>query len=206
MILEKRGKFKKGDTYINSKYIGAKYNRWTLVEFSHKQLYGGNKERQFWKCKCDCGTEKIMFPDSIIRGRSKSCGCYNKEVKFKKRGNESTLSINSKYAQYRHGATSRNLDFKLTIEEFSKLTTSNCYYCNSEPKITNFVNKKAKTIRKWTYCLNGIDRIDNNIGYITNNCVPCCSQCNSAKMDYSFPEFKSWINKIYNETILKNKT
>lgn len=205
MILTKKTKFKKGDIYINPKLIGAKYNRWTIVKFSHKAPYGGTKERQFWLCRCECGTEEIKFPDSIIRGRSKSCGCYNKEVKFKKRGEESILSINSKYAQYRHGATSRNLDFQLTIDEFSKLVTSNCYYCNSEPKPTNFVNKKAKTIRKWTYCLNGVDRKDNNIGYILDNCVPCCSQCNSAKMDYSFQEFKSWVTKVYNETVLNKK-
>lgn len=33
----------------------------------------------FWKCKCDCGNEKIISGNVLTQGKAKSCGCYNKE-------------------------------------------------------------------------------------------------------------------------------
>ncbi len=36
--------------------------------------------RRLWRCRCDCGIEKIIYPNSLISGRSKSCGCYRSEV------------------------------------------------------------------------------------------------------------------------------
>lgn len=33
------------------------------------------KNKVYWKCKCDCGSEKIVRGDSLTRGIIKSCGC-----------------------------------------------------------------------------------------------------------------------------------
>lgn len=35
--------------------------------------------KSYWLCKCDCGKEKIIRSDSLIGGKSISCGCYQKE-------------------------------------------------------------------------------------------------------------------------------
>jgi hypothetical protein len=32
-----------------------------------------------WRCKCDCGNEKIVNGSSLRRGKVKSCGCYKDE-------------------------------------------------------------------------------------------------------------------------------
>jgi hypothetical protein len=39
---------------------------------------------------------------------------------------------------------------------------------------------------------NGIDRLDNALGYTTANSVPCCKPCNQAKNDRSVDEFRDW--------------
>ena len=44
----------------------------------------------------------------------------------------------------------------------------------------------------------GIDRFDNDNGYIISNCVPCCWMCNNMKSSYTDKEFMNQINKIYN--------
>jgi len=44
---------------------------------------------------------------------------------------------------------------------------------------------------------NGIDRVDNAIGYLTDNCVACCKVCNRAKLQMSKNEFFDHIKKIY---------
>ena len=35
-----------------------------------------------WLCKCDCGNQKIIAGQSLIRGVSKSCGCYRNTSEF----------------------------------------------------------------------------------------------------------------------------
>lgn len=52
--------------------------------------------------------------------------------------------------------------------------------------------------------LNGIDRVNNDLGYINNNVVSCCKTCNLAKSSLTLIEFKNWINNLIKHT-LKNE-
>lgn len=51
--------------------IGKKYNRLTIMEFSHYNKYN----RPCWKCSCDCGKEVVVSQGSLVTGHTKSCGC-----------------------------------------------------------------------------------------------------------------------------------
>ena len=55
---------------------GKKYGRWTVLEYSHTK-----SKNAYFKCKCDCGIEKIVRGRSLRTGQSKSCGCLNREQK-----------------------------------------------------------------------------------------------------------------------------
>lgn len=37
------------------------------------------KKRTRWLCKCECGTEKIIYSTHLINGDTKSCGCLMRE-------------------------------------------------------------------------------------------------------------------------------
>lgn len=39
-----------------------------------------NKRKSHWLCRCECGTEKIVLGGSLTQGRSRSCGCLNREI------------------------------------------------------------------------------------------------------------------------------
>lgn len=39
-----------------------------------------NTRRKYWNCKCSCGNLKIISSDSLLSGKSKSCGCLRKEI------------------------------------------------------------------------------------------------------------------------------
>jgi predicted nucleic acid-binding Zn ribbon protein len=56
--------------------LGNKYGRLTVIEFDRLVKYKG----VFWKCKCDCGTVKIIRSGDLISGNTTSCGCYLKEI------------------------------------------------------------------------------------------------------------------------------
>jgi len=46
---------------------------------------GSNKQSlATWKCRCDCGKEKVIKSGSLRSGDSKSCGCLHTEVRRKK--------------------------------------------------------------------------------------------------------------------------
>jgi len=94
---------------------------------------------------------------------------------------------NITYKKYNSGADKRDYEFKLTEDEFNKILNNKCYMCNN-----NSPNNKS--------C--GIDRIDNNIGYNTKNCLACCSTCNRLKLDYNIYDV---ISKLYDIYCNKNK-
>lgn len=53
---------------------------------------------------------------------------------------------------------------------------------------------KENLLKHCVYCgfpSTGLDRIDNTKGHLKDNCVPCCKECNTARMDnFSFEEMK----------------
>ena len=55
---------------------GEVFNRWTVLYLYPDLL---NKKRKYM-CKCECGTGRIVAEASLIYGRSKSCGCWKREV------------------------------------------------------------------------------------------------------------------------------
>lgn len=67
----------------------------------------------------------------------------------------------------------------------------NCYYCGNAPS-----NKRTRDTGIATY-YQGLDRVDNNLGYTIENIVPCCKYCNSFKLDRTEEEFYKHVDKIY---------
>ena len=43
-----------------------------------------------WLCKCDCGKEKTIESNELMRGHTKSCGCLSAEVMSRKKTNDLT--------------------------------------------------------------------------------------------------------------------
>lgn len=79
----------------------------------------------------------------------------------------------------------------LTDEQIISLCSQNCAYCNRP------INEIYQDDVLWDIKYNGIDRINSKIGYTMSNCVPCCSVCNTMKMDMTVEQFKTHIVSIY---------
>ena len=110
-----------------------------------------------------------------------------------------TRMRNQLLRRYKESATERGLSFELTEEEFFILTQGSCYYCGIEPQQ---IYKGTKTGGDFIY--NGIDRIDNAIGYKLDNCVSCCGTCNIAKRSMTQQQFINWISRTYNNLKERN--
>lgn len=64
---------------------------------------------------------------------------------------------------YKRRDRNKNLENDLTKEYLTKQLQYNCIYCG--------------------FPSTGLDRIDNSKGHTQNNCVPCCKECNLARMN-----------------------
>jgi hypothetical protein len=147
---------------------------------------------RIWECRCDCGADKTIAAGELIDGNSRSCGCRKRNVLGESaRLPDGVASFNFLYYKYRVSANKRSLEFSLSKEEFSTLTSSVCNYCGVEP-LQSVFNNKAPT----PYTYNGVDRVDNKLGYTKENCVPCCYTCNVAKRSMSLAEFLAWIDRL----------
>ena len=131
-----------------------------------------------------------------IKG-TKSCGCL---INKKNRLQKGEAAFNKVFRMYKQSAKTRKMNFNLTKEEIKELTRQRCHYCNSEPMGIS----KGKTFYG-DYIYNGIDRVDNSIGYELDNCVSCCSMCNMMKRDVNINDFLKKIECIYNKSILANR-
>ena len=71
---------------------GDKYGMLTIIEEVQPYIKPNGKSERKVKCKCDCGnlTDVLLF--QLRSGKTKSCGCYLKEVVSKI--GKSTISLN----------------------------------------------------------------------------------------------------------------
>lgn len=54
---------------------GKVFGRWTIVDFSHRD----NDSNPFWNAICSCGTVRKVEGSSIFSGKSRSCGCLQRD-------------------------------------------------------------------------------------------------------------------------------
>ena len=100
----------------------------------------------------------------------------------------------------KRSAKSRRIYFDITFEQFLQISSRNCYYCDIEPKQCC---KYENTYGDYYY--NGMDRVDSKKGYLINNVVACCWNCNKAKASLSQEDFLRLIENIYNNRIKNEK-
>lgn len=57
---------------------GKKFGKLTVIKLDHIKRYVGCT-KYFWLCKCECGNFCITSQNQLSRGKTKSCGCLQKE-------------------------------------------------------------------------------------------------------------------------------
>lgn len=86
--------------------------------------------------------------------------------------------------------------WELSKEKFRELVKSPCFYCGGFPSGSLTLHYGRVRQPDYTFIYNGIDRVYNFLGYIEENCVPCCFRCNSLKRDFSASEFEFRTKKV----------
>ena len=147
---------------------------------------------------CDCGTEYAATITRLIgkHAKTKSCGCLLAEYRASpgKKGNRLPPGVaarNKVRDNYKAGAQHRGFAWELTDEQFDDLTSQDCFYCGCRPG-----KLQLSRVNTGDFIYNGIDRVDNSLGYIPGNVLPACQTCNFAKGCMSYDEFMAWIARL----------
>ena len=141
--------------------------------------------------------QKKKISDSINKKLKEECfnkNALKKAIESHKRGYGES-SLRWLYKSYQRSAKKRGIEFKLTQDEFKVCIDKNCDYCGEKP--SNTIKDHEKRLNG-AYKFNGIDRVNNNVGYISKNIVACCKKCNYAIHKMTKDEFIKHIIKIYN--------
>lgn len=58
---------------------GQVFGRLTVIERAEDYIQPNGKHKPRWRCRCECGNEKIALASNLKRGITSSCGCFQKE-------------------------------------------------------------------------------------------------------------------------------
>jgi hypothetical protein len=207
---------------MTSDLTGLPFHNWTVIRRVPNRFYKSGS-RVYWLCKCNCGVEQEVAAQDLREGTSKRCrkcqGLDPRSSSFlSQRGAPSTNFLlqrsrrrepgasagNALFLHYRAGAKVRGLAWELSKSAFFLLTQENCHYCGIPP---SSIFRKPGANGDFLY--NGVDRKDNQLGYLSSNCLPACSQCNRAKRNLEYSVFTEWLIRasvfLSNQALQKNQ-
>lgn len=157
---------------------GMKFGRLTVLKLASR------KNGTTWLCRCLCGRKKAVRARHLKTGVD-SCGCYTAEkLSVSRRLPHGFSARNRVIDWYRRNAKKKGLCFKLTRERVIELLGGDCFYCGAKP---SSVCARRECFGSFLY--NGIDRLNNSVGYIEGNVVSACWRCNMMKRDLDKDEF-----------------
>ncbi len=113
-------------------------------------------------------------------------------MKIKKRYIRNRNPLYFAYKTYVTRARLKGLEFKISYDYFLEMSQKPCIYCGTEKSNVFELKRLAFNYKRY----NGIDRVDSNLGYVPDNCVPCCKICNRAKSDLSMNDWREYISKV----------
>lgn len=150
--------------------IGKTFGRLTVLE-----VVSGTK-RSMWRCRCECGNEKVVAPCNILSGHTKSCGCLALANLDK------AIETRIKHGHCRGG--------ELSPEYRSwRAAWQRCYDPNSR-SFPNYGGRGIKMCSHWEADFScffedmgarkkgrSIDRVNNDLGYLCPICAPPIGNC-----------------------------
>jgi len=128
---------------------------------------GKNKWRHIrWLCSCDCGNKSEISGCNLLSGKTKSCGCFAKQIKTKhgyaKRNKK--LRVYQIWCDMKKRCNNKNAQF---YRDYGGRNIKVCYrWANKKNGFQNFLEDMGEP----PSTKHQIDRINNSLGYYKENC------------------------------------
>ena len=137
-----------------------RFGRWTVLGIAESTYRNDGREFKKLRVVCDCGTEINVAVRGLKNGKSKSCGCLNRDI-VTKHG----ISMERIYNVYRSMLQRCNDSNHWLYPRYGGRGITVCDEWNGNP----LVFKKWAINNGYNETLT-LDRIDNNKGYSPDNC------------------------------------
>lgn len=174
--------------YHRKDETGKKYGKLRVLEKDSTTT----KKGVSFLCQCDCGVEVHVLGKNLRAGLVKSCGRHGSENRPNRL--DPGIAQQRKVITYlRSRSVLRGFENDLSDKRILDLIKAPCHYCGA---LSSNSARQPRCNGSFEY--NGIDRVDNSLGYIEGNVVTACKFCNYAKRDRSTEDFIKWVDTVYN--------
>lgn len=139
---------------------GQSFGRLTVVSRTE------DKNRQIvWKCLCTCGNVKSIAGNSLVKGLTKSCGCYQRELMAEVGGRTRTHGMTGSRT-YRVWSSMKSRCTDTKAKSYKDYGGRGIKVCPSWFQFTNFLLDMGEAPAGLS-----IERVDNSRGYSKENCI-----------------------------------
>lgn len=143
-----------------SPVAGERFERLVLV-----RREGTDGRNSLWRCRCGCGTERVVPIGNLRRGLTRSCGCLSAEMTAQ-RNLKHGYSVGSRYrTEYGIWAAMMRRCFNPNRPEFKDYGGRGITVCDAWQKFENFLGDMGQRPASLT-----LDRINNDGDYTPENC------------------------------------
>ena len=116
-----------------------------------------------WLCRCECGVEKVVSANNLVRGRAKSCGCASNEMRSRKQIKHGQSRVKSGAYSSWHAMKQRTQNGK--TKQFIDYGGRGIGVCERWNSFANFYADMGDRPEGMS-----LDRIDVNKDYSLENC------------------------------------
>jgi len=141
---------------------GETFTRLKVVSFAG-YIQKKTQRHAHWRCVCECGNEKIAISGSLLRGTTKSCGCYQQFIRSESHKTHG-LSKTIEYKRWRGMLARCNNKNAANYAGYGGRGITVC-----ERWMRSFENF-LKDVGLAPTKTHSLDRIDNEKGYFPENC------------------------------------
>ena len=166
----------KKETTLAHKYpkdlTGLKFGRLTVLKQVPKPEHLKYKAR-YWLCECDCGNDRIVPRNNLIKNNTTSCGCLNKEIVSNMRKDSATHDM----TKTRFYGIWRNMKYRCNNKNcraYPNYGGRGISVCDRWDKFENFYEDMYESYQKhlneYGEKQTTLDRKNNNGNYESSNC------------------------------------
>ena len=153
---------------VKEDLTNKKFGRLTVIERSDDIEREGHKPVPTWKCKCECGNVVTVRGHQLKTGKTKSCGCLNREKTIERNIAGRKLNKYIEYGDFYLGIATNGDKFKIDKEDFEEVKKYT-WQVNKKGYIYTQYKSKKMLLHRMVMNVHGEDWINKRVDHINHD-------------------------------------